>query len=150
MWPEVKYAPGEIRVVAYRADGSVAEERTTRTAGRPHRLVLHHQQYPAHTQSLKADGQSLAYITVSVVDKDGNLCPSDTSLVHFRVKGAGTYKAAANGNAASLELFHLPQMKAFSGQCTAIVQSARQPGALTIEATAAGLKKATLTLPVIP
>ena len=83
-----------------------------------------------------------------MVDKDGNLCPDAAHLVHFKVKGAGQYRAAANGNAASLDLFHLPQMHAFSGQCTAIVQAGKMPGTLTLEASAKGLKSARLSLRV--
>lgn len=71
-------------------------------------------------------------------------------MVRFSVKGAGTYKAAANGNAASLDLFHLPQMPVFAGQCTAIVQADQKPGQLVLEATAKGLKKAEITIAVNP
>lgn len=147
MWNEVKYEPGEIRVVAYDEHGRAAEERRVRTAGKPHRILLRQSRYDG-VKGLKADGKDLAYITVSVVDKDGNLCPEATNMVRFSVKGAGTYKAAANGNAASLALFHLPQMPVFAGQCTAIVQAGRKSGRLVLEATAQGLKKATLTIEV--
>lgn len=148
MWNEVVYAPGALRVVAYDAQGRPAEERTLHTAGAPHHLQLTPAVYPGDTSTLPADGNSLAYVTVSVVDKDGNLCPDAAHLVRFKVKGAGQYRAAANGNAASLDLFHLPQMHAFSGQCTAIVQAGKMPGTLTLEASAKGLKSARLSLRV--
>ena len=93
-----------------------------------------------------ADGKDLAYITVRVVDKDGNLCPSDSRLVNFTVKGAGHYRAAANGDATSLDLFHLPKMPAFSGQLTAIVQTAEQPGEIVFEAKAKGVKSGKVVL----
>ena len=87
----------------------------------------------------------LAYITVRVVDKDGNLCPADSRMVSFSVKGAGKYRAAANGDATSLDLFHL-QDAAFSGQLTAIVQSGEQAGEIVFEARAKGLKSGKLVL----
>lgn len=148
MWNEVRYQPGELRVVAYDAQGNPAEERIVRTAGKPHRIVLRQAVYETESATLPADGNTLAYVTVSVVDKDGNLCPDANHLIHFKTHGAGRYKAAANGNATSLDLFHLPRMHAFSGACTAILQAGTTPGTLTLEASAKGLKSAHLTLTV--
>ena len=139
MWTDVRYEPGEIRVVAHYKDSP--ESVTVRTAGRPHHLEL----IPDRTV-LSADGDDLSYVTVRVVDKDGTLIPDATDLVSFKVKGAGRFRAAANGDATNLDLFHEPQHHAFAGQLTAIVQASKRKGAITLEATAKGLKKATLTL----
>lgn len=141
MWMDVPYEPGEVKVVAYDASGKPAEEKVIRTAGKPHHLEL-----VADRTRLSADGKDLAYITVRVVDKDGNLCPADSRMVNFSVKGAGKYRAAANGDATSLDLFHLPKMPAFSGQLTAIVQSGEQAGEIVFEARAKGLKSGKLVL----
>ena len=141
MWMDVPYEPGELKVVAYDASGKPVEEKIVRTAGKPHHLEL-----VADRTRLAADGKDLAYITVRVVDKDGNLCPSDNRLVSFSVKGAGRYRAAANGDATSLDLFHLPKMPAFSGQLTAIVQSTEQSGEIVFEAKAKGLQTGTILL----
>ncbi len=143
MWMDVPYEAGELKVVAYDKDGRPAEEKIVRTAGKPHHLEV-----VADRMQLTADGKDLAYITVCVVDKDGNLCPADNRLVTFSVKGAGTYRAAANGDATCLDLFHLPRMHAFSGQLTAIVQTGTEAGQLVFEAKAKGLKSAKLTLDV--
>lgn len=143
MWMDVPYEPGELKVVAYDKDGRPVEEKIVRTAGKPHHLEV-----VADRMQLTADGKDLAYLTVRVVDKDGNLCPADNRLVTFSVKGAGTYRAAANGDATCLDLFHLPRMHAFSGQLTAIVQTGTEVGQLVFEAKAKGLKSAKLTLDV--
>lgn len=143
MWMDVPYEPGELKVVAYDKDGRPAEEKIVRTAGKPHHLEV-----VADRMQLTADGKDLAYLTVRVVDKDGNLCPADNRLVTFSVKGAGTFRAAANGDATCLDLFHLPRMHAFSGQLTAIVQTGTEAGQLVFEAKAKGLKSAKLTLDV--
>lgn len=145
MWMDVPYEAGELKVVAYDKDGRPTEEKIVRTAGKPHHLEV-----VADRMQLTADGKDLAYITVRVVDKDGNLCPADNRLVTFSVKGAGTYRAAANGDATCLDLFHLPRMHAFSGQLTAIVQSGLQEGDLIFEAKAKGLRTGKLILKVAP
>ncbi|WP_294597014.1 glycoside hydrolase family 2 TIM barrel-domain containing protein [uncultured Rikenella sp.] len=141
MWMDTKYEPGTVRVVAYDSTGRAMATEEIRTAGKPHRIEL-----TADRTVLDATGKDLSFINVRVVDKEGNLCPEDTREIRFKVKGAGSYRAAANGNPASLELFHLPQMKLFSGQLTAIVQSAEAPGEIVFEATAPGVKGAKLTL----
>ncbi len=141
MWMDVVYEPGEVKVVAYDKDGRPTEEKIVRTAGKPHHLEV-----KADRASLSADGKDLAYLTISVVDKDGNLCPNDGRLVNFTVKGAGKYRAAANGDATCLDLFHLPQMHAFSGQLTAIVQAGESAGDIVFEAKAKGLQSAKIVL----
>ena len=141
MWMDTRYEPGTIRVVAYDSTGRAVAEREVHTAGKPHHIEL-----SADRTVLDATGKDLSFINVRVVDRDGNLCPDDTREISFRVKGAGSYRAAANGNPASLELFHLPQMKLFSGQLTAIVQSADEPGEIVFEASAPGVRGAKLVL----
>lgn len=141
MWDDVVYAPGEIRVVALDAECKAVAEKTVRTAGEPDHLVLN-----VDRSTIKADGKDLAYVEVSVADKDGNPCPAETRLVDFKVEGAGSYRAAANGDPTCLDLFHLPQMHLFSGKLTAIVQASEEAGSVTFTASAEGLKPASLTI----
>ena len=87
-----------------------------------------------------------SFVTVKVVDKEGNLCPLAENEIRFKVKGAGSYGAGANGNSTSLESFQAPRMKVFSGMMTAIVAASERPGEIVLEASAPGLKKAVLKL----
>ena len=141
MWMDTVYEPGEVKVVAYDTEGNAVAERVMRTAGKPYRIVLE-----ADRNTIKADGKDLSFVTVKVVDKDGNLCPNADNLIKYAVKGEGLYRAGANGNPVSLELFHEPQMKVFSGMMTAIVQSADRAGEITLTATAKGLKSAKIVI----
>ena len=132
-----------MKVVAYNADGSEAGEKTMRTAGKADHLVL-----TPNRKVLNADGEDLVYITVQVADKDGNIVPNDEREVKFSAKGAGSFRATANGDPTSLRLFHLPEMDLFSGAATAIVQAGKEPGKITFEAKAKGVKPAKLTIDV--
>lgn len=143
MWPDAVYTPGEIRVVAYDADGNRAAEETVRTAGKPHHLVL-----TANRAAIDADGNDLAYVTVQVADKDGNICPADSRRVSFKVDGAAEFLATANGDATCLLPFQKPAMDLFSGACTVIVRAGNTPGVATLRATAPGVKKAEITIQV--
>ncbi len=140
IWDDVRYEPGEITVIAYDENNFETERKTIRTAGKPYRIEL----VPSR-DSLTADGKDLLYVTVRIVDRDGNLCPLDTRKVRFEVSGAGQFRAVANGDPTCLESFQSPEMSAFSGMLTVIVQSDRTPGPITLTAKAKGLKKGTLT-----
>lgn len=82
---------------------------------------------------LNADGNDLAFVTVSLLDKDGNECPLADDELTFEVTGAGIFKAACNGDATSLEPFTQPQMKLFSGKLVVVVQSKKQVGDITLK-----------------
>ena len=141
MWNDVTYQPGEIKVVAYDADGKAVAEKVVRTAGKASAIRL-----TPDREVLKADGEDLCYMNVSLVDKNGNPVPADSRLVKVKVTGAGSFKAIANGDPTCLEPFQQPQMHLFSGQLTVLVQAASQPGDITVEVSGKGVKKAILKL----
>lgn len=144
MWMDVKYEPGTVKVVAYDEDGKAAMSKEIQTAGDPYQLVLQ-----PDTTHIKADGEEMAFVTVSVVDKNGIPCPTATHQLQFKVSGAGTYRAACNGDATSLEMFHKPTMKLFSGKLVVIVQSTDQIGDIQLKVTGEGLKDGVVTLKAI-
>jgi len=131
-WNDVKYEPGEVRVVVYDEKGNPCGEQTVRTAGKPARLQL-----DAWTQqpALQADGEDLAFVTVSLTDKLGTLIPNASDQLEFKVEGAGQFRAVCNGDATSLESFTKPTMKLFSGQLVVVLQAAKHAGTLTLTVT---------------
>ena len=141
MWMDVKYEPGTLKVVAFDKQGDKAAEKEIHTAGEPYQIILQ-----PEVSVIKANGEDLAYVTVSVVDKNGNPCPTATNQLKFSVKGKGTYRAACNGDATSLEMFHLPTMKLFSGKLVVLVQSTNETGEITLMVTGKGLKKGKIIL----
>lgn len=141
MWMDVVYEPGELKVVAFNNDGTPASEKTIRTAGKPYQLKLE-----ADKSQLEADSLDLSYVTVSVVDKDGNECPTATNQLKFEVQGKGSFKVVCNGDATSLEMFHLPTMKLFSGKLVVTVQSAKESGIIKLVVKGKGLKDAEISI----
>lgn len=142
MWNDVVYQKGELRVVAYDAEGNVAASESVRTAGKPYALRLE-----CDRDSIARDGEDLAYVTVSVVDKDGNTVPTDTREVIASVSGAGEFRAIANGDPCSLEMFHHPHMHLFAGKLTVIVRSkANADGPILLKVNAKGLRSAEMEL----
>jgi beta-galactosidase len=141
MWMNVKYEPGTLKVVAFDKQGKPVAEKEIHTAGKPHRLEV-----IADKKTLTADGKDLSFVTISVVDKDGNVCPNAANQLNFKVTGAGSFRAVCNGDATSLEMFHLPTMKTFSGKLVVLVQSTETGGDITLEIESKGLKKGTLSI----
>jgi len=122
-WNNVVYQPGEIKVVAYDANSQVVGEQVVRTAGKPERLVLE-----TDRKTIAADGNDLAFVTVSLRDANGTLIPDADNQLTFEVSGAGAFKAACNGDATSLEPFTQPTMRLFHGQLVVVLQAANYMG----------------------
>ncbi len=120
IWDGIAYESGELKAV------TDFGEATRHTAGKPHHIALEEEALPAN---------DLHFVRVRICDKEGNLCPAADHLIHFATKGDGHFVAAANGDAANLDPFNLPQHHAFSGELTVLVE-----GNCTLTATAKGLQ----------
>lgn len=142
-WQNVKYEKGEIKVVVYDEQGNKAGEKTVKTAGKPAKLQL-----TADRSTIAADGSDLAFITVSLTDKNGTLCPDADHSLEFKVTGAATFNSVCNGDATSLEVFTEPTMKLFHGQLVVVVQASAAPGkaTLTVKDKNTGIRA---TLPIM-
>ncbi len=135
-WNDVKYQPGEIKVVAYDENGKIVGKQSVKTADKPEAIIME-----ADREQITADGDDLAFITVSIVDKNGTLVPDADNQILFDVQGAGVFKAVCNGDATSLESFTQPQMRLFHGQLVLVVQAATAKGDIVVKAFDAKDKK---------
>ena len=136
-WNDVVYEPGEVKVVARYPDGTTGKA-TVRTAGTPsHIAIAAEEDYAVPTDLTPA----LKFFEVSIVDKDGNLCPDAAIPLAFEVLGAAKFKGACNGDATSLEVFTEPKMTTFHGKLVVVVEST-SPGAATLTVKGGGLESA--------
>lgn len=127
MWNNVVYQPGEIKVVAYDKNNKAVAEQLIKTAGDPYTVKL-----TADREKIKANGKDLSYVTVEVLDKDGNLCPRSDYLLFFSVSGAGKLKAVCNGNPIDQTSFSSNYMRAFNGKVVAVIESTEEPGDISL------------------
>jgi beta-galactosidase len=140
-WDDVKYQPGELRVVAYR-DGKKWAEDVVHTAGAATKLTL-----TADRKTLHADGSDLSFITVAISDANGTMVPQAKNKIRFEVSGPADVVATDNGDATSFEPFQSNEHSAYNGLALAIVRTrADQPGAITVRAISEGLAGAEITL----
>lgn len=134
MW-RVKFEPGVVKAVS-RKEGKVVAEQEIRTAGEPAQIRL-----TPDRSTIQADGKDLSFVTVEIVDKDGNLCPNAENDVTFAVEGAGFIAGVDNGSPISMEKFKDNHRKAFYGKCLVVVQNNGADGNIKLTATAEGLGK---------
>lgn len=136
-WDDVKYEPGEVKVIAYK-DGKRWAENVVKTTGKASQLML-----SADRTVINADGVDLAFVTVKVTDANGQIVPDANNIITFSLEGAGEIVATDNGDAANLVSFASPERAAFNGHCLAIVRGKKgQPGIIRLKATSDGLKEA--------
>lgn len=133
-WDDVRYAPGELKVVAYKNGQRWAED-AQRTSGAPAKVAL-----TPDRSTFRADGTDLVYVTVDITDAAGVLAPRASNLVRFSLQGPGDIVGTDNGNPISFESFQAPERRVFNGRAVVIVRSrAGQPGPLVLRAESDGL-----------
>ncbi|HWC58811.1 MAG TPA: beta-galactosidase GalB [Verrucomicrobiae bacterium] len=143
-WDDVIYQPGTLKVVATRNGKKWAAD-TVKTIGPATKLEL-----KADRTSIRADGQDLSFITLTIEDKNGLMVPNASNQIRFHIKGPGEIIATGNGDATSHDSFQSPEPKAFNGLCLAIVRAqAGETGKIIIEAEADGLTLASITIKAV-
>ncbi|MCD7962687.1 MAG: DUF4982 domain-containing protein [Rikenellaceae bacterium] len=136
IWDDVVYEPGEIKVVAYDDNGNAVAETSRKTEGKPYKIEL-----TADRINLDAGSKDLSFVTVKVVDKDGNLCPMADNEIKFSISGAGELQAVCNGDATSQVSFASDKMPAFNGMLVAIVKTNGETGDIELTASSPKLKQ---------
>lgn len=136
----VTFEPGTVKVVA-RKDGVETASQEIHTAGEPTQIRL-----TPDRSTIKSNGTDLSFVTVEILDKDGNLCPNADNLVQFQVEGKGFIAGVDNGSPISLERFKDNKRKAFYGKCLVVVQNDSRKGKIKVKASSEGLNDAHIIL----
>ena len=135
---EVPYEPGELRAVARQGSAEVTDVR--RTAGTPARIDLR----ADVTQVTSGDPESLAYVTASVVDKDGTVVPTAYHSITFGCYGTGeplpqTWPGHATGFT----------WNAIAGMTAIAFRATDRVGRAVVTAYTAGLAQGRINLDVV-
>jgi len=142
-WDEVKYQPGELKVVAYK-NGEKWAENIMRTTGEPYQLTM-----SADRPSIAADSKDLVFITVRIEDKDSLMVPRSKNQLNFSIEGPGRIVATDNGDATSHESFQSTSKKAYNGMCLVIVAAENgASGNIVLNAASKGLKGTSTTIKI--
>lgn len=142
MW-RVNYMPGIISIIS-RKDGRLVLEREIKTAGPASKIEL-----TADRKTINANGEDLSFITVRILDADGNLVPHADNLVNFKIDGEAFVASVDNGDPVSHEPFKASYRKAFNGLALVIIQSKEKTGKVKLTATSNGLKSAIIDIDIV-
>jgi beta-galactosidase len=139
MW-RVAYKPGTLRAVA-RSAGLVTTSAVVRTTGKPTRIAL-----APDRSRIRANGDDLSVVTVTVRDRRGLAVPKAEPLIRFRVSGGARIVGVDNGDEISHTSFQAKQVRLFNGKALVIVRAGRSPGTATLTAEGEGLAPATVRI----
>jgi beta-galactosidase len=140
VWWRIPYEKGVLKAVSKKG-GKTVLTKEIKTAGPAAKIIL-----SADRKAIKADGDDLSFVTVTVVDADGNMVPDANNLVHFSIEGEGTVAGTDNGHQTDLTSFQSLDRKAFNGLCLAVIRSKQKAGAIKLTATTSGLPAASLVI----
>ena len=132
MW-RVAYRPGTLRAVA-RTGGQVTARAVVRTAGAPARIAL-----TPDRARIRADGDDLSFVTVTVQDRRGVAVPTAEPLIRFRVSGGARIVGVDNGDQISHTSFQAKRVRLFNGKAIVIIRAGTRPRTVTLTAEAQGL-----------
>ncbi|MFV0328684.1 MAG: sugar-binding domain-containing protein [Dysgonomonas sp.] len=136
----VPYQKGTLKAISYK-NGKEILTKEIKTTGDPVSIRL-----IADRQIIAADGKDLSFVTVEVMDADGNPVPVADNLISFSIDGNGVIAGTDNGDPTDSNSLKKPSRKLFSGKALAIVQSNKKSGKIILKAKSEGLKEATIEI----
>jgi beta-galactosidase len=137
---KVPFEAGTLKAIS-RKNGKEVLTREIKTAGEPVTIRL-----TADRNKIAADNYDLAFVTVEILDKDGNVVPTAGNQIDFTVEGNATLAGVDNGNPVSHESFKGTTIKAFNGKCLAVIQAGELQGKIQLTASGIGLERASLSI----
>ena len=127
------YEPGELKAIGYMG-GQRLIEAVIETAGAPQRIQL----TPDRSAIQVGD---LSYVTVEVVDPNGQLCPKAMDTIEFSVEGEGSILAVGSADPTNMERYTGSRHKVFRGRGLVVVKAGWTTGEVKILARAEGLEE---------
>ncbi len=141
MW-RIPFEPGTLKAVS-RLNGKTVLTSTISTAGKPAKIEL-----VADRSNIKADGKDLSFVTVKILDKDGNIVPNADNRINFKINGQGFIASVDNGDPVSHDPFKASYRNAFHGLALAIIQAKENAGVVNLTAEGEGLQGASVVIKV--
>ena len=141
---DVKYKPGTLIVKGYKNGKLVLTDKVV-TSGEPYSVKV-----SGYKNNLKADGEDAVTLKLEILDRKGIVCPNADNIINITIEGNGHLLGVDNGSPTNLNPTKLPEVRAFNGLCSAIVQSNEETGSIIITATSDGLKTGVLEIKTIP
>ena len=124
-------------------DGKKVSSDLLRTAGAPANIRI-----VPDKKELIADGQSLCFAVVEIIDAEGNLVPTAEMKATAKVEGAATLAAFGTGNPQTTENYTKGQFTSYKGRLLAILRAGYEPGMSELTVNVEGLETVSVKIPV--
>ena len=99
--------------------------------------------------TITPDGKDLAFISLTVTDRNGNMVPNAVLPIQFIIEGPGEIVATDNGNATDMNAFPSTSRETFSGKCLVIVRAKKgSKGFIKIKARTPGIDESSYLLTI--
>lgn len=141
---QLPYVKGEIKAIACDEDGTVVAQEVRHSFGEAARICL-----DTDINQLKADGQELLFLEISMKDKEGYPVENANNRIHIQVEGSGSLVGMDNGDSTESDGYKTYSRKLFSGKLLAVCKADAVPGKLKITVESPGLPSAYLNVPVM-
>jgi len=103
----------------------------------------------ADRQRIFSDGQDLAFITIELTDKDGNLQPNAQNQLYFNVNGPGVIAGVDNANIKDIDPYVGTARKAWHGRALVVIRSTKNAGDIKLTVSSHGLTESTITIKAV-
>ena len=141
---QIPYTKGELCAVAYDASGNIVATDRQCSFNDPVSLIL-----TPDKRILQADGEDMAFLTVSTADEDGRPVHNARNRVHVTVTGAARLVGLDNGDSTDYDEYKGTSRRLFSGKLLLMLMARKEPGTINVKVSSAGLPDAELTLEAI-
>ncbi|MES2329056.1 MAG: beta-galactosidase GalB [Bacteroidota bacterium] len=139
MW-RIPFEPGTLKAVS-RKNGRTVLIKEIKTAGEPAKIELVTDKKIIHHHE-----ENLVFITVRILDKNGNLVPDASNLVNFSIEKNGQIIGVDNGSQISHQSFRSSYCKAFNGLALVIAKANNTTKKMTLKAEVKGLPPAFISI----
>lgn len=137
----VSFEPGEIKAVSYKNNQKVLE-RLIKTAGAAYKIEL-----SVENKTISSKKEELSFVTIRIVDKQGNLVPDANQLIRVKIDGAATVAGMDNGYPADLNSMKDAEHNAYKGMALAMIKGLK-PGKAKVTIKAEGLVPAAMEIKI--
>lgn len=145
---EVDYEKGILEAVSY-TDGREVSRDILTSAGAPAGLRIAADSYSLRRTVLKADGQSLCYAVVEVVDREGNPVPYLEKTARAFVEGTASLAAFGTARPVTEENYTKGETTAYQGRMLAVVRAGYEKGEALLKVDMEGMPRAELRIQTV-
>ncbi|AEJ62193.1 glycoside hydrolase family 2 sugar binding protein [Spirochaeta thermophila DSM 6578] len=144
-WWKIPYEPGELVALAYDDEGRCVARAVRRSFGDPARLRL-----TPSREFIEADGRDVVFVTIEILDAEGNPVENASNRVRVEVRGAGRLLGLDNGDSTDYDSYHATSRRLFNGKLMALIGATRETGPVEMVVHSKDLPPARLILTAVP